>query len=105
MAHFAEIDRNYIVKRVIAVSNEVLLDEFGQEKELLGKNYLKNIFPDSFDWIQTSYNENFRGKFAAETMYYNKNLNIFIETILPVPEEKFSIFATNLSEQQNDVSS
>jgi hypothetical protein len=62
MAHFAEI-KNNIVSQVIVINNEVLLDENGIEQELIGTQFCHNTFGG--EWIQTSYNGNFRGKFAG----------------------------------------
>ncbi len=42
MAHFAEIDENNSVQRVIVVHNNELLDENGEEKEALGVAFCKN---------------------------------------------------------------
>jgi len=50
MSHFAKIDKNNIVTEVIvAEQNEINSEVFG----------------DSFEFVQTSYNGNFRGKFAS----------------------------------------
>lgn len=62
MAHFARIENN-MVTQVIVVNNEVLLDENGIEQESLGAVFCSNIFGGI--WIQTSYNANFRGKYAG----------------------------------------
>lgn len=50
MAHFAQIDSNNVVTRVIVA-----------EKNFINSGHVG----DEFTWIQTSYNENFRGKFAG----------------------------------------
>ena len=46
MAHFAEVDENNIVTKVLIVGNEVLLDENDVEQESLGIAHLKEWFPD-----------------------------------------------------------
>jgi hypothetical protein len=69
MAHFAEIDENNIVKRVLVLNNEVLLDENNQEQESLGIALLHNTFGG--EWVQTSYNGNFRGYYAAPGMLWD----------------------------------
>lgn len=56
MAHFAEIDSNNIVLRVLVVPNE---------HELNGQEYLAETVGLGGTWIQTSYNGNIRGKFAG----------------------------------------
>ena len=51
MAHFAKIDENNIVVEVLVVPNE---------EEHRGEEYLNELGLEG-RWIQTSYNENFRG--------------------------------------------
>jgi hypothetical protein len=64
MAHFAKIE-NGIVHQVDAVANAALLDENGTEQEALGVALLKSIYGDNTEWVQTSYNATFRGKYAG----------------------------------------
>lgn len=81
MAHFAKIE-NGIVRQVDAVANEALLDENGIEQEALGVALLKSIYGDSTEWVQTSYNGSFRGKYAgSEDIWDGENF------ILPTIEE------------------
>ena len=74
MAHFAKIENN-IVREVIVVNNEVLLDEEGIEQESLGAQFCADLFGGK--WIQTSYNATFRGKFAGIGMKYDSKLDKF----------------------------
>lgn len=76
MAHFAEIDANNIVLRVVVVNNDVLLDSMGQEQELKGIAFCKNLFGGN--WVQTSYSKNFRKNFAGIGFLYSKQLDAFI---------------------------
>ena len=69
MAHFAEIDNNNIVQRVIVVANDVLKDAAGQENEALGKAFCQSLLGGN--WVQTSYNGNIRGRYAGIDYYYN----------------------------------
>jgi len=62
MAHFAKIENN-IVTQVIVVNNEVLLDENNVEQESIGTAFCHDTFGGT--WVQTSYNANFRGKYAG----------------------------------------
>jgi hypothetical protein len=75
MAHFAEIDENNIVLRVTVVANEVLLDENGIEQENLGLKHLEHL---GGRWVQTSYNNNIRTRYAGVGMIYRENLDAFI---------------------------
>jgi hypothetical protein len=62
MAHFAKIEDG-IVREVIVVNNEVLLDEEGIEQEELGASFCVDLFGGQ--WVQTSYNATIRSKFAG----------------------------------------
>jgi len=78
MAHFAEIDENNLVLRVLVVDNENVLDENGNENEQVGIKFLQNIFGLDTRWVQTSYNGNFRYRYAGIEMIYDENLDIFL---------------------------
>jgi hypothetical protein len=69
MAHFAEIDENSIVKRVLVVDNS---------QEHRGQEFLAVDCNLGGTWIQTSYNGNIRGKFAGEGDIYDPVQDIFI---------------------------
>ena len=62
MAHFAKVEDG-VVREVIVVNNEVLLDSAGVEQEAIGAQFCADLFGG--EWVQTSYNGNFRGKFAG----------------------------------------
>jgi hypothetical protein len=62
MAHFARIE-NGIVSEVIVIANEVLLDEKGIEQESIGAAFCNETFGG--EWVQTSYNATFRGRYAG----------------------------------------
>ena len=76
MAHFAEIDSEGTVQRVLVVSNTVTY-QGDEEVEELGTAYLQNMFPDT-DWVQTSYNDNFRKRYAGKGMKYDVERDSFI---------------------------
>ncbi len=76
MAHFAEIDENSMVMRVIVVANEELLDESGQESEAKGAECCHNLLGGT--WVQTSCNANFRKNFAGIFYTYDQNRDAFI---------------------------
>jgi len=79
MAHFAQIDENSIVLQVIVVSNEELKDENAQEKESLGIAFCKSLYGENTTWVQTSYNNNFRKRFASEGYLYDVENDVFIK--------------------------
>jgi len=69
MAHFAEIDSNNIVTRVLVVANE---------QEHRGQDFLANDLGLGGNWIQTSYNANFRKHYAGISYSYDAQLDAFI---------------------------
>lgn len=83
MSHFAELDENDIVLRVVVVHNNELLDENGNESEEKGIIFCKNHFGENTVWIQTSYNENFRKRFAGIGLKYDRQRDMFIDANPP----------------------
>lgn len=77
MAHFARIEDN-TVREVIVVNNAVITDQDGIEQEALGVAFLKELFGEQTDWIQTSYNGNTRGKFASIGDRYDAATDNFV---------------------------
>ena len=78
MAHFAEIDENGIVLRVIVVSNESCKDKHGVEKEAIGEFFCKSLFGPETEWVQTSYNGNIRKNYAGVGFKFDRALDGFI---------------------------
>ena len=81
MAHFAELDENNTVLRVIVVHNNELLDGEESESEQLGIDFCVAHFGGR--WVQTSYNGNFRKNFAGISSLYDPIRDAFIS---PKPE-------------------
>jgi hypothetical protein len=75
MAHFARIE-NDIVRQVIVLNNEVILDENGIEQESIGAKFCTETFGG--EWIQTSYNGKIRSRFAGAGMKYDRDKDEFI---------------------------
>lgn len=76
MAHFAELDENNIVLRVIVINNSEIMDNDGNESEEKGILFCNQLFQGK--WIQTSYNARFRGKYAGVGDKYDPIQDIFI---------------------------
>lgn len=76
MAHFAELDINNVVLRVLVVSDEFLLDENGQEVEALGQARL--IADHGGHWVQCSYNARIRGAYPGIGWTYDPDADVFI---------------------------
>jgi hypothetical protein len=85
MAHFAELDENNIVKQVIVIHNNELLDEDGTESEQKGIDFCIAHYGGT--WIQTSYNGTFRGTYAGSGYFYDKTLDEFIAPVLEINTE------------------
>jgi hypothetical protein len=76
MAHFAELDKDNIVTKVLVVSNAVITKD-GKEVEQLGIDFLANLYGHS-EWVQTSYNASYRGGFAGKGDTYDRVHDVFI---------------------------
>ena len=76
MAHFAEIDENGVVLRVIVVGNKDTADANGVEKEHIGAAFCERLFGGT--WKQTSYNGNFRKNYAGIGYSYDATRDAFI---------------------------
>jgi hypothetical protein len=76
MAHFAKMNGN-IVEQVIVVSND------DAPTEVAGQAFIASLGLDG-QWLQTSYNANFRGKYAGIGDIYDAELDEFVA---PVVEE------------------
>lgn len=91
MANFAVLNNNNEVIFVAVIANEDITLN-GLEVEQLGVDFLfkilkiKNIYPDAVTAKQTSYNGNFRNKYAGIGDTYNSELDIFMS---PKPEGNY----------------
>lgn len=81
MAHFAKINNN-IVTDVIVVSNSDCGDVEFPESEQIGQAFLASIGLNG-EWLQTSYNANFRGVYAGIGFTYNPSLDQFVAPVTP----------------------
>ena len=84
MAHFVKMNDNICIGPVIVVKNEVIFDENGIEQESIGITFCKSLYGADTEWLQTSYNSNFRDRYAQPGMIYDPELNIFT---YPIVEE------------------
>lgn len=89
MAHFAEIDLDNKILRIIVVHNNELLDENGNENETKGIEFCKNLFGGN--WVQTSYNSTFRKNYAGIGYSYDSGRDAFIA---PKPFESWVLNET-----------
>lgn len=77
MAHFAELDADNTVIRVIVVRNEDIMID-GVEVESKGIDFCKSLFGQGTSWKQTSYTNSFRGTYASQGMKYDTTLDKFV---------------------------
>jgi hypothetical protein len=78
MAHFAEIDQNNIVLRVLVV---------GDDQEHRGHDFLANDLGLGGTWIQCSYNAKIRGCYPAQGFIYDPVADVFVDPAPPIPED------------------
>ena len=84
MAHFAELNEDNIVQRVIVVDNQDCLDANNVESEEVGAAFCHNLLGGT--WKQTSYNGSFRKNYAGNGYFYDSTLDAFIS---PKPFSKW----------------
>lgn len=113
MAHFAELNSNNIVLRVLCLDNSVMENEQGQRVEQLGIDFLHNLYGSNTIWAQTSYNTRagiyydpktdepdqdqskaFRKNYAGIDYSYDPTRNAFInpKPIVPPEDEQYVTF-------------
>jgi len=113
MAHFAELNTNNIVLRVLCVENSVMENEQGQRVEQLGIEFLQSLYGENTIWAQTSYNTRagiyyvagtnevspdqslaFRKNYAGIDYSYDPTRNAFInpKPIVPPEDEQYVTF-------------
>ena len=76
MAHFAQLDSNDVVLRVIVVDTKDNSTADGVEKESIGQAFCERLLGGN--WIQTSYNNNMRVRYAGIGYSYDSTLDAFI---------------------------
>lgn len=77
MAHWAELDENNVVLRVTVGSNDDPDEGYGWLIDNLGGR-----------WVRTSYNANFRNRFAGVGFTYDEQADVFIA---PQPYPSWSL--------------
>ena len=90
MAHFAELDKDNKVLRVIVVSNDETHDNNGVESEALGIAFCQKLFGADTRWLQTSYNSSKRGIFAGIGMTYDEANDVFLPDNVGIPASEMA---------------
>ena len=87
MAHFAELDDNNVVLRVVVVGNDCV----PSDEHIDGETWCINFFKGG-TWKQTSYNNNFRKQYAGTGYTYDAAKNKFIS---PKPHASWALDAND----------
>ena len=87
MAHFAELDNNNVVLRVVVVGNDCV----PSDEHIDGETWCINFFKGG-TWKQTSYNSNFRKQYAGIGYTYDAAKNKFIS---PQPHASWALDASD----------
>jgi hypothetical protein len=82
MAHFAQINSDNIVTWVIVVADEDTADGDGNEVDSIGEAFCTNLVGGT--WRRTSYNNNYRVRYAGEGMTFDVDRDAFID-LSPFP--------------------
>jgi hypothetical protein len=77
MAHFAKVE-NGVVREVIVIGND------DAPTESVGQAFIASLGLDG-EWLQTSYNSNFRGTYAGIGYTYDAVNDVFVA---PTPIEE-----------------
>lgn len=83
MSHFAELNNENIVLRVVVICNEDCLNSEGIEYEQTGIDTCKRLFGQDTRWVQTSYTGRIRKIFAGIGDTYDEVNNEFVTPYRP----------------------
>ena len=93
MAHFAELDKDNKVLRVLVFDNNDVNANGGEQSDQAAE-FIKTVTPHSetgVRWVQTSYNDNFRKQYAGRNYTYDEVNDVFIQ---PQPFPTWSLNET-----------
>lgn len=81
MAHFAQVVGTTVVN-VMVISNDDCDNLPFPESEPIGQAFIASLgFPGQ--WLQTSYNANFRGCYAGIGYTYDPQIDQFVPPVIP----------------------
>jgi len=80
MAHFAKVINNMVVDVLVLANTDCDGGNF-PESESAGQVFLASLGLDG-EWKQTSYNGNFRGRYAGIGYMYDAGLDEFVAPIV-----------------------
>ena len=76
MAHFAKIEDSLVVDVIVVANSDCGGGDF-PESEPIGQAFIASLGLDG-EWLQTSYNSNFRGNYAGIGGTYDAVLDVFV---------------------------
>ena len=82
MAHFALVDETKVVREVLTVGNNDVDNLPFPESEPVGQAFIASCGIEGV-WLETSYNNNFRGTYAGIGYTYDEALDIFVAPSAP----------------------
>ena len=89
MAHFAELDNNNLVLRIVVISNDDVNKNGGDQSETAALAVEQIVpFSNGVKWVQCSFNGNFRGKYPGVGFTYDIEKDKFIA---PKPYESWTL--------------
>ena len=91
MAHFAKMENDFVME-VIVVSNDDVDNLPFPASQPVGQAFIKSIGLDG-EWLETSYNNNFRGQYAGIGFTYDRTLDEFVPPLTPPPPPPPTIIA------------
>lgn len=94
MAYFAQLDENNVVINVVSIDNNEIGLIDGTESEEKGIRACKYMFGEDTRWIQTSFNNRIRTRFAGVGYIYDEERDAFIA---PKPFESWVFDEETLS--------
>lgn len=78
MAHFVKVEQNGFITQSLVVANSDCGDLDFPASEPVGQAFLASLGLEG-TWKQTSYNNNFRGRYAGIGFKYDSALDEFVE--------------------------
>jgi hypothetical protein len=93
MAHFAQLDENNVVIQVIVVANAEVIGPDGTESEQKGVEFCRSLYGADTRWVQTSYNNKFRCRYAPIDGTYDASRDAFL---FPKPYPSYVLNETTL---------
>ena len=85
MAHFAQLDGTKVIEVIVVANNDCDNLPF-PESEPIGQAFIASLGLPG-EWLQTSYNGNFRGTYAGIGYTFAAGLGEYGEFVAPPPVE------------------